>query len=302
MGMADVIPGVSGGTIAFITGIYQELIDSIGKVDARALQVLLKEGPIKAFKYVNGPFLASLFLGIGVSLVALARSITHLLDTYPVLVWSFFFGLIVASAFYIGRNLAWKKAGEVIPFILGAVVAYFISTATPSGSDVGLLYVFFSGAIAICAMILPGISGSFILLLMGSYATIFGAIGHVTDDFGQHLPVIAAFGTGAVIGLLSFAKLLRYLFAEHENKTIAVLTGFMLGSLGKVWPWKEIISTRINSKGKEVPLLEENVLPDRFLELTGADPQVLLAALMALVGILIVFLLSRVDTSQQEEK
>lgn len=297
MGMADVIPGVSGGTIAFITGIYEELITSIGKVDSKALKILFKEGPIKAFQYVNGPFLLSLFIGIGISIVGLARFITHLLEAYPILVWSFFFGLILASAIYIGRKLSWSNITEIIPFIIGVISAYFIGTAAPSGSDVGLLYVFFSGAIAICAMILPGISGSFILLLLGSYATVFGAIGHFTDDIPQHAPVIMVFGSGALIGLLSFAKLLKFLFDKHNNKTIAALTGFMLGSLGKVWPWKETISTRLNSKGKEVPFIQENISPKAFESITGMDAQPTVAFGLAVFGILIVYLLSRADHS-----
>jgi putative membrane protein len=157
-----------------------------------------------------------------------------------------------------------------------------------------------SGAIAICAMILPGISGSFILLLLGSYTTIFGAIGHFTDDIAGNSPIIAAFGIGAVIGLLSFSKLLKYLFQSHRAITIAILTGFMIGSLNKVWPWKEVISTRVNSKGEEVPLLQNNIAPGDFLELTGSDPQIALAIGMAVLGVLIVYLLSRVDSMKNE--
>jgi len=301
MGMADVVPGVSGGTIAFITGIYEELIASIGKIDAKALRVLMKQGPIAFFHHVNGPFLLALGLGIATSIVSLSRLITYLLDTYPVQLWSFFFGLILASAFYIGSTVKWSRFKEYLALILGAIVAYFISVASPSGGDVGLVYVFFSASIAICAMILPGISGSFILLLLGSYTTVFGAIGHFTDDPAVHAPVIAAFGAGALIGLLSFAKLLNFLFSNYKTLTIAVLTGFMLGSLAKVWPWKETLSTRINSKGKEVPLDQANVSPWEFADLSGASVDLIFPILMALLGIAAVYLLSRVD-KQKDQK
>ena len=296
--MADVVPGVSGGTIAFITGIYEELIESIGKFDGKAVKMLFKEGPMALFRHVNGSFLLALGLGIATSIVGLARLITHLLDTYPVQLWSFFFGLILASAVYIGTHVKWSGVREYIALILGVIVAYFISVATPSGGDVGLIYVFFSASIAICAMILPGISGSFILLLLGSYATVFGAIGHFTDDPATHAPVIAAFGAGAVIGLLSFAKLLNYLFSNYRPITMAVLTGFMLGSLAKVWPWKETITTRINSKGKEVPLLQDNISPLNYAEINGATPDILIPVLLALLGIVVVYLLSRVDSKK----
>ena len=293
MGAADVVPGVSGGTIAFITGIYAELVESIGKLDAKALQVLFKQGPVAFFKHVNGAFLLSLVLGIGTSIVALAKLITHLLATEPIKLWSFFFGLILASAIYIGRQLSWKGIKEFLPLIFGIAAAYWISTLSPSGGDVGMVYVFFSGAIAICAMILPGISGSFILLLLGAYATVFGAIGNATDDLAGNLPIILAFMLGAGIGLLSFAKLLSWLFANHNTSTMAVLTGFMIGSLNKVWPWKEVLSTRVNSKGEVVPLLERSVSPSTFTELSGADPQMLYAGLFFVAGLVVVLLLSR---------
>lgn len=298
MGMADVVPGVSGGTIAFITGIYEELIESIGTFDGKALKILFKEGPMALFRHVNGPFLLTLGLGIVTSIVGLARLITYLLDTFPVQLWSFFFGLILASAIYIGAQIKWSGVKEYIMLILGAIIAYFISVATPSGGDVGLIYVFFSASIAICAMILPGISGSFILLLLGAYSTVFGAIGHFTDDPATHAPVIAAFGAGAVIGLLSFAKLLNYLFSNHRPITIAVLTGFMLGSLAKVWPWKETITTRVNSKGIEVPLLQDNITPWIYADINGIAPDILIPALLSILGIVVVYLLSRVDSKK----
>jgi putative membrane protein len=299
MGMADVVPGVSGGTIAFITGIYEELIASIGKIDAKALRVLTKQGPMAFFQHINGPFLLALGLGIAISIVSLSRLITYLLDTYPVQVWSFFFGLILASAVYIGSKVKWSHFKEYLALIIGAIVAYLISIASPSGGEVGLVYVFFSASIAICAMILPGISGSFILLLLGSYATVFGAIGHFADEPTVYAPVIATFLAGALIGLLSFAKLLNYLFSNFKTLTIAVLTGFMLGSLAKVWPWKETLSTRLNSKGKEVPLDQANISPSEYAEISGVSVDLMIPILLALLGIVMVYLLSRVDSKKE---
>ncbi|NNC82567.1 MAG: DUF368 domain-containing protein [Flavobacteriales bacterium] len=295
MGAADVIPGVSGGTIAFITGIYQELVDSIGRLDQESLKVLFKKGPLPFYRHINGPFLLSLGLGIILSIVALAKFISTLLAEQPVLVWSFFFGLIIASAVYIGKDIKWTRPAELITFIVGACIAYVITTLTPSGGEVGLLYVFMSGAIAISAMILPGISGSFILLLLGSYATVLGAIGDLFDDLVAHGKIIVVFAAGALIGLIGFSKILRYLFKSHYRITIAMLTGFMLGSLAKVWPWKETLSTRINSKGEEVPLLQDNIWPTTYAEIGIGEPLLLPAIGMFLLGLAIVYLLSRMD-------
>lgn len=292
MGMADVIPGVSGGTIAFITGIYEELVESIGKLDAKALRVLFSKGPIACFKHINGAFLLSVASGIAVSIIGLARFITGLMENEPIKLWSFFFGLIIASAVFIGKDIKWSVPKNLIALVIGAVAAYFISIASPTTGEVGLVYVFFSGAIAICAMILPGISGSFILLLLGSYATIFGAIGGLSDAPVENLPVIMVFLVGAFIGLLSFAKLLKWLFAHYRNLTMALLTGFMIGSLSKVWPWKEVLSYRINSKGESVPFLESNISPGNYELLIGQSPELFWAIGLALVGMGIVWALS----------
>ena len=201
-------------------------------------------------------------------------------------------GLIIASAVFIGKDIKWSVPKNLIALVIGAVAAYFISIASPTTEEVGLVYVFFSGAIAICAMILPGISGSFILLLLGSYATIFGAIGGLSDAPVENLPVIMVFLVGAFIGLLSFAKLLKWLFAHYRNLTMALLTGFMIGSLSKVWPWKEVLSYRINSKGESVPFLESNISPGNYELLIGQSPELFWAIGLALVGMGIVWALS----------
>jgi len=299
MGMADVIPGVSGGTIAFISGIYEELVDSIGKLDMKALNVLRKKGIAAAFNYINGTFLVSLVAGIALSILGLAKFITHLMVDEPIKLWSFFFGLIVASALFIGKDLKWNSLKNLIGLAVGTAIAYYISVASPAGGEVGYFYIFFSGALAICAMILPGISGSFILLLLGSYATIFGAIGGLSTDPLASAPIILVFLLGAFSGLLSFAKVLKWLFAHYRELTMAILTGFMVGSLNKVWPWKEVLETRINSKGEEVPFLETNISPRAYEALNGLPAELEWACIMALVGIAIVLVLSYLSPKEE---
>lgn len=258
MGAADVVPGVSGGTIAFIVGIYDELIESIKSIDMASLKMLFT-GKFRAFwKAVNGNFLVSLVLGICVSIFSLARLITMLLESYPVMVWSFFFGLIVASAWFVSKDIRQWNWKTVFSLLAGVVLAYWVTSATPASTPEALWFVFLCGLVAICAMILPGISGSFILVLMGKYAFIMEAVK------GLDLPVLGVFALGAALGITSFARLLSYALRKFRVVTLAVLTGFMIGSLNKVWPWKVTLSTYLDSHGVEKPLMESNVLPDAF--------------------------------------
>jgi putative membrane protein len=282
MGAADVVPGVSGGTIAFISGIYEELIGSINQINLKLLTTLRKEGIASAWKQVNGNFLLSLLIGIGISVVSLARLIRHLLETQPVLIWSFFFGLVLASIIYVGKKITRWRPGTVILLMAGGVLAYFITTLTPQEAEVTYPYVFFSGALAICAMILPGISGSFILLLLGMYKPVLDAI-HFRD-----VGVIAVLMAGAVVGLLSFSRLLKWLFDHYENLTLAVLTGFILGSLNKIWPWKEVLESEMIN-GKLKILKEQSVLPNAY----EGDPQLGMALVFGLLGFGSILLLER---------
>lgn len=282
MGAADVVPGVSGGTIAFISGIYEELIGSINQVNLKLLTTLRKEGLANAWKQVNGNFLLSLLIGIGVSVLSLAKLIRHLLETQPVLIWSFFFGLVLASIIYVGKKITRWYPGTLLMLIGGAVLAYFITTLTPQEAEVTYTYVFFSGALAICAMILPGISGSFILLLLGMYKPVLDAI-HFRD-FG----VIAVLMAGAVVGLLSFSRLLKWLFDHYENLTLAVLTGFILGSLNKIWPWKEVLESEMIN-GKLKILKEQSVLPSSY----DGESQLGMALFFGLLGFGFILLLER---------
>lgn len=287
MGGADVVPGVSGGTIAFITGIYGQLLDSIKSVDLQALR-LLTQGKLLAFwKYINGSFLLVLLSGIALSIVSLAKLLHYLLEYYPIQLWSFFFGLIIIAAISVAREIKRWRGAVILSGILGIVIAFFITEATPAETPEAYWFILLSGALAICAMILPGISGSFILLILGKYAFILEAINT------RNLVVIAIFGLGCIVGLLSFARLVSWLLNRYHDVAVALLAGFMIGSLNKIWPWKEVISTRINSKGEEVPLITENILPGEYLTATGLEPHVWQAVLFMIAGIAIVVLLEQ---------
>src|SRR5690554_5644085 len=225
MGAADVVPGVSGGTIAFISGIYEELITSINNINLQAFKILKTEGVKKAWQHVNGNFMAALFLGIAISILSLAKLMHWLLEEYPIMVWSFFFGLVLASIFFVGKQIKKWDAKAIVGFAIAAIVAYYITTLPAMNQHGGYFYMFISGALAICAMILPGISGAFILVLLGSYGTILGAL----SSFD--LKIVGVFILGVIVGILSFARILKYLFTHYENLTLAILTGFILGSL-----------------------------------------------------------------------
>lgn len=293
MGAADVVPGVSGGTIAFISGIYEELLTAISNFNLEALRILKNNGIKAAWKHIHGSFLVALLLGIGISVFSLAELIKYLLETHPVLIWSFFFGLVLASIWLVGKQIKSKSIATIVLFVIGAVVAYWITTLQATTKVDASWYFFLSGAIAICAMILPGISGSFILLLLGSYHAVIEAI-HDRD-----FKLIAIFAAGCVVGLLSFSHVLKWLFKRFKSATLAVLTGFLLGSLNKIWPWKMNIGNAplvIHSDGRE-EWLQTNVSPMNF----DGEPQVLWASLLALGGILLIILLERFAAVQGKE-
>ncbi len=298
MGAADVVPGVSGGTIAFITGIYEELINSFNNLNLSALKTLKNEGFSSFWKKVNGSFLLALFIGIFISLISLANLITLALAQYPIPTWSFFFGLIVASVLYIGKQIGTWRWQEIASLIIGTIIAYLITISPAMESQGELWYIFLSGMIAICAMILPGISGSFILLLMGSYTTILGAISGLTEDFKRHVLTLGIFAAGCVVGLLTFSRVVSWAFLKARSITMAVLTGFMLGSLNKVWPWKKIIQRRVNSHGEIVPFLEKSVSPDVFAADRGLPPEITAAIIFSVVGFALVFALGLFDNKK----
>lgn len=256
MGAADVVPGVSGGTMAFILGIYETLVESIRRVGQPPFWRALLRGRLKdAFAIVEGRFLVALGAGILTAVLALARVISWLLREHPVLLWSFFFGLIVASVVVVSRRVPRWSPALLAALAAGGVGAYWLVGLVPTQTPEAPWFLFLSGALAITAMILPGISGSFILVLLGKYQYVLDAVN------ARDLVTLAWFVTGIVVGIVSFAQLLGWLFRRHHDATVALLTGFMLGSLRKVWPWKIDVLTRVNRHGEVVPVVQHNVLP-----------------------------------------
>ncbi|MCK4922778.1 MAG: DUF368 domain-containing protein [Bacteroidales bacterium] len=290
MGASDVVPGVSGGTIAFITGIYEELIHSIKSVNGEALKLILKFKFIDFWKKINGNFLLAVFSGILISIFSLAHLIEHLLTNHPVYIWSFFFGLIVASVIYIIKDIKKWNLSIVLSLIVGFVLAFWITTITPAETSTSSWFIFLSGSIAICAMILPGISGSFILVLLGKYQYILSAV----TEF--KISVIAIFAAGAVVGLISFSNLLSWLLKKFRFQTIALLAGFMGGSLNKIWPWKETLESFTDRHGELQPLIQRNILPSD----TSLNSDFYPAILIAVAGFLIIFLITRLAGASDE--
>ena len=242
MGAADVIPGVSGGTIAFIMGIYDEFVGSIARIDATAVKMLFS-GRIRDFwKHINGGFLLSIAIGIGVSVVSLAGLMQTLLTNYPIQTWAFFFGLIVASSIFILRGISNWRLGDFGFLVLGLLLGITVCTLSPTQTPDDLWFIFLSGALAICAMILPGISGSFILLILGKYQYLMEVITNIVSgvDMGRNLLIMGVFMVGAVVGILGFSKFLHWLLARWHRTTLIVLAGFIIGSLVKVWPWNNV--------------------------------------------------------------
>jgi len=285
MGAADVVPGVSGGTIAFISGIYEELVASISNINFSLLKTLQKEGFKVAWKQLNGSFLAALFIGVLISILSLAKTIKYLLENEPILLWSFFFGLVMASIIFIGRQVEKWNYKLLLLAVFGAAFGYTITiVSSTSITEINYLFLVFAGAIASCAMILPGISGSYILLLMGVYPIVMTAITN------RDVKIISAIGVGVVLGLLFFSKLLKWLFSKYKNEMLVVLTGIMFGSLNKVWPWKITVTTYLNSHGETKPLLEQSISPFSF----DGDPQLMLSILLALTGFFIIIAMERV--------
>lgn len=284
MGAADIIPGVSGGTIAFITGIYGQLLSSINTIDFKLLKVFRTEGIKAVWLKINGNFLTMLFAGIAVSILALSNMIKFLLVEYPVLVWAFFFGLVLASIFLMGKQVKSTNIKNIIVFVLGAFIAYLVTSLHPAQSEETYRNIFFSGMIAIVAMILPGISGSFILVILGSYATVLDAISAL------NFPIILTFCLGALIGLLSFSRLLKWTLDNYFDSAISLLTGFLLGSLNKIWPWKKTLAFRTNRHGELIPSIQKNIWPNEYTE---GEPQILLASALFSLGVVIIFILAR---------
>lgn len=285
MGAADVVPGVSGGTIAFIVGIYDELINSIKSIGLDSMKLLVKGKFAEFWKQINGNFLVSILLGIGISIFSLAKLITWLLTDHPILVWSFFFGLVLASTWFVSRDIKEWNWKSILGFIVGTVVAYYITVATPAETSHSLWFVFLCGAIAICAMIMPGISGSFILVLLGKYFYIMEAVKNLD------IKILLVFGAGAFLGITSFSRVLSYALKNFRNVTLSVLTGFMLGSLNKVWPWKKTLEYYTDSHGVVKPLIDTNVMPNEY---------VWQAVVLMIVGFMMVYILEKISAKSAD--
>lgn len=295
MGMAEVVPGVSGGTIAFITGIYETLIRTIKSVLSPApWRMLRREGVPAAWAAANGGFILALLAGMALGIVAGVFGVSYLLEHFPPIVWAFFFGLIIASAIYISRQVSRWTPRVLAALVFGILVSYFVTQASPAQGPESWWFVFLSGMVAISALILPGISGSFILLLLGMYTLVIGTVKAVLETFAtEDVLLLAIFALGCLFGLATFSRVLSWLFARHRALTLAGLTGFMIGSLPKIWPWRNVVQYRTNSSGEQVPFLEDNVLPAAY----DGEPYLLWALLAGLAGFVLVFALEALDRS-----
>ncbi len=299
MGIAEVIPGVSGGTIAFITGIYEKLINTIKAFGPSLVGVFQKDGISGVWKEVNGNFLVALLVGMAGGVVIGVFGVTHLLETYPQHLWGFFFGLIIASAIYIGKQVGKWGALEIVGLLIGTVVAYYITIASPASGNEALWFVFLSGMIAISALILPGISGSFILLLMGMYTFIIPKVKEALTTFSsESLIITGVFALGCLVGITSISRVISWMFDHYKNVTLAVLTGFMVGSLNKVWPWRNTTQWIDKESGEILTNIENYVTPDNLKILKEVsvlpnsfigEPHLIPVLILMVVGFIAVF-------------
>ncbi len=308
MGIAEVIPGVSGGTIAFITGIYKRLLDSIKNINYKAIKLLFK-GEVREFwKRVDGEFLITIFGGMAIGLLSGVFVISYLLKNHIEPLWGFFFGLIIASVIYIGKQVKKWNFYSFLILLLGIVFAYFLVAMHPMEGNRAYWYVFFSGLIAISALIMPGISGSFMLLILGMYTIIIPEVKILlTDRSLDSFLILAVFGTGMIVGLFTFARVMSWAFKQHEQKTLIILTGFMIGSLYKIWPWRIALSwlnkntnkietglesiAKITGEHNKV-ITEKLVLPSDYLI---SDPRIATVVVAMVLGFAIVFFMERLQ-------
>lgn len=287
MGVADLIPGVSGGTVAFLSGIYEELLHSIKIVSGKVLRFIVQFKIKEAVTAVPFKFLIPLVLGLFSAVLGFANLLSFLLREYSELVWAFFFGLVFASTWAVLKRVVKWDVSDVIAFGVSTVVTYFVVGAIPIETPNNLPFIFLSGVIAICAMILPGISGSFILLLLGKYQQILAAVTN------RDMLTLGVFMAGCVIGLSLFSRILSWLFKHHHDISVAILAGIMLGSVRKIWPWKEVVLTRINSHGEVVPIVEKNIFPSNM------DMSVVFILLLGIIGAGIVLYLNRFQVTKE---
>ncbi len=303
MGIAEVIPGVSGGTIAFITGIYEKLIDTIKAFSPALIGTLRNDGVSGVWEKVNGNFLVALMAGMAGGVVIGVFGVTHLLETYPQHLWGFFFGLIIASAIYIGRQVEKWGVGEIVGLLLGTAIAYYITIASPASGNEALWFVFVSGMIAISALILPGISGSFILLLMGMYTFVLPHVKNALSTLElESLIVTGVFALGCLVGITTISRVISWMFKNYQTTTLATLTGFMIGSLNKVYPWRNILQWTDKESGEILTDITNYANPDNLKILKevsvspsdfNGEPFLIPVIILIVVGFISVFALER---------
>ncbi len=287
MGAANVIPGVSGGTIALITGIFEKLINSIKSFDLKALKLLFT-GKFKEFAlHINLGFLFAVFLGIGISIISLAKLLDYLFVNYPVFIWSYFFGLILASVYFVGKTISKWSFGVILFFIIGAGIAVIITFLTPATENSAIWYLGICGVVAACSMILPGLSGSFVLILLGNYQLVM--INAVNE---LNIKILAPVVIGAGVGLLGFSHFLAWIFKKFKNQTISILTGFILGSLAILWPWKQEITVVFDNKTKIIGYNWN--MPASF------DKEVIIAISLMIVGFISIYLIEKIAKSKDK--
>jgi putative membrane protein len=296
MGAANVIPGVSGGTVALITGIFEKLIDSIKSFDLTALKLLLTGKFRQLARHINLDFLVAVFAGVAISILTLARLFDFLFKSYPHYIWSFFFGLILASVFFVGKTVEKWRLSVIISLIIGTAFAFSVSVLSPASENSSLLYLFICGIIAACSMILPGLSGSFVLILLGNYQLVM--IDSIND---LNLLVLLPVVLGAVIGLLAFSHVLSWVFKKFKDQTIALLTGFILGSMGILWPWKHpeykhdaLGHILLKKSGEKVVSGYDWYIPDTW------STAVIVAVLLMIAGIFTIYLLEKSAQTVEE--
>jgi putative membrane protein len=290
MGIADAVPGVSGGTIAFITGIYEELLHSLNEIDKDAFRLIAAFRFAELWKKINGNFLLTVLAGIATSLLILVSIVFNLIVHYPIWISSFFFGVIFASVALVLKEIKAWGYKPVLSFVVSAAAGYFITTLAPMNTPDAYWFIFICGALAICSMILPGISGAFILVLLGKYQFMISSLVEL------NVWVIIIFAAGCGIGLLGFARLITWVLDHYHRITVAVLAGLMMGSLNKVWPWRQWIEYATTRKGEQIAVFDKSILPWHFLSETGRDPQLFQAILMIALGVCIVIVTERIAT------
>ncbi|MDY0200192.1 MAG: DUF368 domain-containing protein [Tenuifilaceae bacterium] len=295
MGAANVIPGVSGGTVALITGIFERIINAIKSFDTHALKLLFKGRFKELFKYVDLYFILSLGFGMLIGIVSLARILKFLFDSYPVYIWAFFFGLILASVYYVGKTISKWSLSVAVTFIIGAAIAVMVSFLTPATQNDSFVYLLICGAVAVSSMILPGLSGSFVLVLMGNYELVMiDAVNHA--DFAVLLPVVI----GGVAGILVLSHGLSWVYKKYENQTVALLTGFILGSLSILWPWKNEIY-RVDSMGEFVLKEGAKIVQGYDLFVPNAlTLEVGFAIFLGITGYLLIALMERIAKAKSK--